>query len=79
MYEQHIKKNMKPECSASMTIKAINMTYGWCHMVNNTVHYYQNHYNIALIIEQLSNYNSVLREQIEMEGMRSNKTTRVAT
>ena len=36
-------------------------------MVNNTVHYYQTSCNIALIVEQLSNYNSVLRGQIKME------------
>ena len=36
-------------------------------MINNTVNYYQTPYDIALIVEQLSNYNIMLREQIEME------------
>ena len=36
-------------------------------MINNAVHYYQTPCNIASIVEQLSNYNSVLREEIETE------------
>ena len=36
-------------------------------MRNNTVHCCQTPYNIATIVEQLSNYNSLLREKIETE------------
>ena len=60
-------KNMKTKRSAAMTIKASVMKYGWHQMVNNTVHHYQTPYAIALIVEKLSNYNSILREQIEMD------------
>ena len=67
MHEQHIMKNTKTERSMAMTIKASNMKYGWCQMINDAVHYYQTPYNIALIVEQLSNYNSMLRGQIEIE------------
>ena len=51
----------------SMTTKASNMKYGWYQMINNTANYYQTPYNIALIVHQLSNYNSLLREQIKTE------------
>ena len=67
MYEQHIIKNMKTECRAVMTTKESVMKYGWYQMVNNTVHHYQTPYNIALIVEKISSYNSVLRGQIEIE------------
>ena len=67
MYEQHIIKNMKPERSTAMTINASNMKYGWCEMVNNAVHYYQKPHDIAVIVEQLSSCNRILREQTVME------------
>ena len=67
MHEQHIMENRKTERSVAMTTKEINMKHGWHQMVKNMVHYYQTPYDIALIVEQLSNYNSMLRGQIEME------------
>ena len=60
-------KNRKTERRAAMSMKESNTKHGWCQMVNNTVHYYQTPYNISLIVEKLSNYNSILREQIEMD------------
>ena len=60
-------ENMNTERSVEITTKASIMKYGWFQMINNTVHYYQTPCNIALIVEQLSNYNSLLREQIETE------------
>ena len=66
MYEQ-CNVNNSMECSASTTPKASNMKHGWYQTINNTVHYYQTPYNIALIVEQLSNYNVLLRDQIETE------------
>ena len=39
------------------------MKHGWCEKIHNTVFYHQMPFNIAVIIEQLSNYNNVLREQ----------------
>ena len=43
------------------------MKYGHCQTVNNAVCYYQTSCTIAVIVEQLSNYNSMLQEKIEME------------
>ena len=53
-------KNMNAERRMEMTTKSSTMKYGWCQMINNTVHHYQIPYNIALIIEQLSTHNSML-------------------
>ena len=41
--------------------KASRMKHGWCQTTNNTVCCYQSPFNIALILEQVSNYNSLLR------------------
>ena len=60
-------KNRKPERRAAMSMNESNMKYGLYQMVNNTVYYCQTPYNVALIVEQLSSYNSMLREQIAME------------
>ena len=57
-------KDMKMDRSTAMAIKASNMKYGWCQMIKNTLHYYQTPYNIALIVDQLSSYNSMLRDKI---------------
>ena len=43
------------------------MKCGWGQTISNTVCYYQTPYNIALILEQVSNYKFLLREQIEMD------------
>ena len=44
-----------------------NMKHGWFQIVNSTVHYFQSPFNVALIVQQLSNYNMLLRENIEMD------------
>ena len=49
------------------------MECGWHQTINNTVCYYQTPYDIALILEQVSNYNILLREKIEMEKDTSTK------
>ena len=59
--------NNTMEHATSTTLKASNMKHGWHQTINNTVHCYQTPYNIALRVKQLSNYNMLLREQIEME------------
>ena len=43
------------------------MKYGWYETINNTVHYYQTYFNIAVIIDQISDYNYLLREQANMD------------
>ena len=43
------------------------MKCGWCETIDNTVFYHQTPFNVAVILEQLSNYNNVLREQANME------------
>ena len=43
------------------------MKHRWCKTINNIVCYYQTPFNIAVIIEQMSNYNNVLREQENIE------------
>ena len=67
MYEQCSMKNTKLERSEAMATKVSIMKHGWCQMVNKTVHCYQTPCNVAAIVEQLSSYNSMLREKIEME------------
>ena len=66
VYEQFSDDN-NMEHRTSPTSKASNMKYGWHQIVNDTVHYFQMPYNIAVIVEQLSNYNMMVREQIAIE------------
>ena len=42
------------------------MKHRWCQTVNKTVYYYQTPFNVALILEKVSNYNDVLIEQVNM-------------
>ena len=44
-----------------------NMKCGWCQTVNNTVCYCQTPHNIAVILEQVTNYNALLRETMSMK------------
>ena len=67
MYEQQNKNNTKMENSMATMTNASIMKYGCHHIINNAVHYYQTPYDIALILEQVSNYNILLREQIQTE------------
>ena len=68
--------NNNMESRAATTPKASSMQYGWHEIVNNTVHCFQTPHNVALIVEQLSNYNMTLRKQTELRTMSLvNKTT----
>ena len=42
------------------------MKHGWHETIDNAVHYYQTHFNVSVIVEQISNYNNVLREEANM-------------
>ena len=75
--EQHHNNNTFMENTAAPIIKESIMKCGWCQTINNTVHYYQKLFNIALILELASNYNKSLREQMSMEKvswMKQNNT-----
>ena len=65
--EQHHNNNTVIENSAAPIIKEISMQYRWFQKINNTAHYYQTPFNITLILEQMSNHNNLLREQMNME------------
>ena len=67
MYDQFSDANSMENMLS--TSKARNMKHGWCQMVNGTVHYFQMPFNLAIIVEQLSNYDMLLREQIELENI----------
>ena len=67
MYEQFVHNSIM-ESRTATTPKASSIQYGWYEIVNNTVHFFQTPCNIALIVEQLSNYNVILRKQIEIEN-----------
>ena len=43
------------------------MKFRWHQTINNVVCCYQTPFNIALILEQVSNYNNVLREQVYIQ------------
>ena len=66
MYEQFVDTN-DMECRMASTPKVRSMQYRWYEIINNTVHYFQAPYNIALIVEQLSNYNVLLRKKNQNE------------
>ena len=65
--EQHRDINTFMENSAVPATKESSMKHGWCQTINNAVYYYQTLFSIALILEQVSNYNNLLREQMNME------------
>ena len=55
------------ENSAALMIRENAMKYGWCKTFNNTVHYHQTPFEIALILEQVSKHNAMLIEQIRTD------------
>ena len=65
--EQHHNNNTAMENNAKPITKSSRMKHGWHQTISNTVHYYQTPFNIALILEQVSNYNNLLREQTNTE------------
>ena len=65
--KQYQDNNAVMESIVAPIIKESSMKHGWYQTINNTVHYYQKLFNIALILEQVSNYNNLLREQLNIE------------
>ena len=41
------------------------MNCRWHEIINDTAFYYQNYFNISKIAEQLSDYNDILRKQMQ--------------
>ena len=52
---RHSENNAVVENSMAPTIRESTMKHGWHKTFNNTVHYYQTPFDIALILEQVSN------------------------
>ena len=46
---------------------ANSVNHGWYQTTNKTVCYCQTPFNVAVILEQVSNYDNVLRDQVDME------------
>ena len=66
-YGYHGESDTVTENSAvSMKIES-NMKYGWHQAVNNTVCCYQTPCDVTVILEQVSNYNVLMREKLSME------------
>ena len=55
------------ESDAEPITKASRMKHGWCQTINNTVHFYQKPFIIALFLELVSSYNIFFREKISKE------------
>ena len=55
------------ENNAEPITKASDMKHEWHPTINNTVHYYQTPFNVALILDQVSNHNNLLIEQMNTE------------
>ena len=60
--ERHGKNNTVVEHSAALTIRESTMKHGWCKTFNNAVCCYQTPFDVALILEEVSNYNFLLIE-----------------
>ena len=67
LHEQHNKNKAVMENNTARITKSSSMKHEWFPTINNTVYYYQTPFNVALILEQPSNYNVVLREKMEMK------------
>ena len=65
--EQHHNNNTAMENNAKPITKASRMKNGWHQTINNTVCYYQTTFKISLILEQVSNYDDLLREKTSTE------------
>ena len=59
--------DMVLENSTAPTIGESTMKHGWCETLSNTVCCCQTPFGIALILEQVSNHNVILKEQLGME------------
>ena len=65
--EKHSKNKTTMENNTEPVTKANSIKHGWCQTINNTARYYQTLFIIAFILEQVSNYDIFLREQVKME------------
>ena len=64
--DNNSNNNTALENIAEISIANI-MKNGWCQTVNNLMLYYKTPFDIALILEQVSNYNSILIKKVNME------------
>ena len=55
--QRHGESDAVVENSATPTIRESTMKDGWCKTFNNAMYYYQMPFDIALILDQVSNYN----------------------
>ena len=70
--ERHGENDTVVENITAPTIRESTIKHGWHKTFNNTVCYYQTPFDIALILEKVSNHNVLLIEQMIME-----KVTRI--
>ena len=75
--KQFYNNNTAMENSVAPTTKESSMKYGWYETINNAVLYYQTTFNIALILEQVMNYNNLSREQMNIEKVTCMKQNNV--
>ena len=61
---QHGEIDAVMENSAVQMKREGNVKHRWCQTVDNTVHCYHTPYDIAVILEQVSNYNVLLRDKM---------------
>ena len=61
------KNNAAIENNTELITKANSIKHGWFQTINNAVCYYKTPFNVAMILEQVSNCNNFLREQVSME------------
>ena len=55
------------ENSAVTMMRESTMKHGWHQAFNNSVHHCQTPYDVALILQQVSNCDVLLKEQMSME------------
>ena len=65
--EEKHDNNAEMENNVVLIITSISMKYGWFQTTNNAVFYYQTHFNTVVILEQVSNCDNLLREQMSTE------------
>ena len=65
-------ENAQMKDDTELTRGTSSMKHGWCQTINNTVHCCQMPFDIAVILEQLSQYNNLLREKKNRNVFASN-------
>ena len=74
MIENKEKHNNNAEMennSVLITIES-SMKHRWHQTINSTVHCYQTPFNISMILEQVSNYNNLLRHETKYYNRQQN-------